>query len=139
MRAKSAASLPKLTVTPSTPPASAVRITDPHAADRGREEHRRNIGREEDVGPDMRKAPPRDRRERQAQRRKSDAEKQRRLRYAQPATTEIVDQCFILPYQPDQPIQIKAGVHEKGTRFPALRKAGLEVTGNIGSNMTASA
>jgi hypothetical protein len=41
-----------------------------------------------------------------------------------------------LPYQPDQAIQIKAGA-TKSTRFPALRKAGLEVTGNIGSNMMA--
>jgi hypothetical protein len=41
-----------------------------------------------------------------------------------------------VPYQPDQPIQIKAGTG-KSTRFPALRKAGLEVVGNIGSNMTA--
>jgi len=109
---------------------------DPQAADGGREEHGRNIRREENVGAHMREAPAGGRRKREAQRRKSAAEKQRGLRYALPAAAEIVKPVLHAPYQPDQPIQIKAGAG-KSTRFPALRKASLEVIGNIGSNMTA--
>ena len=84
---------PKLTVTPSTPPAIAVAIPIRSAADGGGQEHGRKIRREEDVGTDLREAPPRRVVDRARQpTANADAEQQRGLGNSLPASPEFVDQ-----------------------------------------------